>query len=146
MRQAKVVATDVLHLAHRVLNTLSGGERARAQLARALAQIWEPVGATRWLLLDEPTAALDLSHQHQTMALARRWAARAWCGRGERCCTTSTWPPVMPTMCWCCVVASAGGPWPLAAPAHPELVQSVWSVACERIAANDGTPQFLMVA
>lgn len=74
--QDAMQATGVAHLATRGVNTLSGGERARAHLARALAQIWEPRpdGATRWLLLDEPTAALDLAHQHQAMALVRRWA------------------------------------------------------------------------
>ncbi len=53
---------------------LSGGERQRVQLARVLAQIWEPT-AHRILLLDEPTAALDLVHQHQTLRLARGLAA-----------------------------------------------------------------------
>ncbi len=74
--QRAMQATGVLALAHRVLNTLSGGERARAQLARVLAQIWEPVpdGQSRWLLLDEPTAALDVHHQHAVLRLARRWA------------------------------------------------------------------------
>ncbi|MDB5965709.1 MAG: Hemin import ATP-binding protein HmuV [Polaromonas sp.] len=77
-------ATDVAHLAGRSLNTLSGGEKARAHLARALAQVWEPVQppsgtgrgtvAGRWLLLDEPTAALDLQHQHRALQLARQWA------------------------------------------------------------------------
>lgn len=73
---AAMRATDVLHLKDRVANSLSGGERARAQLARVLAQIWEPLadGAPRWLLMDEPTAALDLSHQHQVLRLARDWA------------------------------------------------------------------------
>ncbi len=63
---AALAATGTLALAGRVLNTLSGGEKARAQLARVLAQVWEPEpsGQPRWLLLDEPTAALDLSHQH----------------------------------------------------------------------------------
>ena len=74
--QRAMQATGVLALAHRVLNTLSGGERARAQLARVLAQIWEPApdGQSRWLLLDEPTAALDVHHQHAVLRLARRWA------------------------------------------------------------------------
>lgn len=76
-------ATVVDHLADRALNTLSGGEKARVHLARALAQVWErpkdlEAGAggqgTRWLLLDEPTAALDLQHQHRMLQLARRWA------------------------------------------------------------------------
>ncbi|APW40849.1 heme ABC transporter ATP-binding protein [Rhodoferax koreense] len=71
-------ATGVGTLAHRVLNTLSGGERARAQLARVLAQIWEPPpsGESRWLLLDEPTAALDVHHQHAVLRQARIWAHR----------------------------------------------------------------------
>jgi len=72
-------ATAVDHLADRPLNTLSGGEKARVHLARALAQVWEPVGErggtiSRWLLLDEPTAALDLLHQHRMLELARDWA------------------------------------------------------------------------
>lgn len=69
-------ATAVQHLAGRALNTLSGGEKARVHLARALAQIWECAGegGARWLLLDEPTAALDLQHQHRVLQLAQRWA------------------------------------------------------------------------
>lgn len=60
----------------RPLQTLSGGERQRAQLARALAQVWHPVGPNgpRWLFLDEPVSSLDLGHQLQVMALARRYA------------------------------------------------------------------------
>lgn len=68
-------STHVDHLQGRSLNTLSGGEKARAHLARALAQVWEATGsAQRWLLLDEPTAALDLQHQHRMLQLARTWA------------------------------------------------------------------------
>lgn len=57
-------------------HSLSGGERQRGHLARALAQVWEPVGPTgpRWLLLDEPVASLDIGHQLQVMRLARGFA------------------------------------------------------------------------
>lgn len=57
--------TDLTQLHHRTFPSLSGGERARAALARVLAQ---RVGI---LLLDEPTAALDLRHQEEVLRLAR---------------------------------------------------------------------------
>jgi iron complex transport system ATP-binding protein len=67
---------DIAHLAERSYTTLSGGERQRAQFARALAQIdaVSSGGATRYLLLDEPTASLDLRHQHDLLNRARRLA------------------------------------------------------------------------
>ena len=64
-------------LTHRIYSTLSGGERQRVQLARVLAQIWEPPDSGgRYLLLDEPTASLDLAHQHHTLATVRQLARR----------------------------------------------------------------------
>lgn len=63
-----LAATDVTHLAGRHFTELSGGERARAALARVLAQ------RAGVLLLDEPTAALDLRHQELVLQLARRRA------------------------------------------------------------------------
>ena len=54
---------DLLGLQHRRLETLSGGECQRATLARALAQD-API-----LLLDEPTAALDVGRQQQVLEL-----------------------------------------------------------------------------
>ena len=60
--------TDLWHLRHRTVTTLSGGERTRALLARALA-----VGAPL-LLADEPVAALDPAHQLQIMQLLRRYS------------------------------------------------------------------------
>lgn len=68
--------TGVIRLADRLFPTLSGGERQRVHLARVLAQIWECPGSPRFLLLDEPTSNLDLSHQHETLTTARTFAAR----------------------------------------------------------------------
>ena len=58
-----------LELATRPLETLSGGERRRAFIARALAQ------ETPLLLLDEPTANLDASAQAEVMGVLRELAA-----------------------------------------------------------------------
>lgn len=55
--------------------TLSGGEKQRVQLARAICQIWEEPESdlyeTRCLLLDEPLNNLDLQHQHHCMEITR---------------------------------------------------------------------------
>ncbi|MBO3089074.1 heme ABC transporter ATP-binding protein [Cellulomonas dongxiuzhuiae] len=59
---------DVVHLAARTVPTLSGGEKARTSFARTLAQ-QAPV-----LLLDEPTAALDVRHQEALLARVRQAA------------------------------------------------------------------------
>lgn len=61
--------TDVSHLLDRTVPTLSGGERGRAAFARVLAQ------TTGVLLLDEPTAALDIRHQEALLQTARDRAA-----------------------------------------------------------------------
>lgn len=61
---------DIRHLARRPVTELSGGERRRVFLARALAtqapvQLW-----------DEPTSSLDVRHALEVLALARRLAER----------------------------------------------------------------------
>lgn len=68
-----MAATDIAALAGRPYTRLSGGEQQRVQLARVLAQVWRRASCaqTRFLLLDEPTASLDLAHQHATLHLAR---------------------------------------------------------------------------
>jgi iron complex transport system ATP-binding protein len=71
---------DVAHLADRDVTTLSGGERARVHLARVLTQLDDDTPKQRYLLLDEPTASLDLAHQHLALGLARELAAKRGVG------------------------------------------------------------------
>lgn len=81
--EALLEAVDCTDLADRVYATLSTGERQRVSLARAVAQVTDPPGASedaaRYLLLDEPTSSLDPAHQHTAMRLIR---GTADAGRG----------------------------------------------------------------
>ncbi len=70
---AAMTALDIAHLADRRAQSLSGGETARVLLARVLA------GEPRWILADEPLAALDLAHQ---LALLRHLRIAAQAGAG----------------------------------------------------------------
>jgi iron complex transport system ATP-binding protein len=65
---AALAALDLTHLAARPVSSLSGGERARALLARVLT------GEPEWILADEPLAALDLAHQLALLARLREAA------------------------------------------------------------------------
>lgn len=78
-REAETLALQALDeagaspLAHRPLRALSGGERARVYLAAALVQLREPCPpGPKLLMLDEPTAALDLAQQHRLLGSLRR--------------------------------------------------------------------------
>jgi cobalamin transport system ATP-binding protein len=71
---ASLEATGTANLADRPFRTLSGGEKQRVMIASALAQLENgmEVGAAPLLLLDEPTASLDLRYQLEVGALLRR--------------------------------------------------------------------------
>ncbi len=68
-------ATAMAAFAHRDVTTLSGGERARALIARVLA------GEPRWLVADEPLAGLDPGHQLDAADLFRAFVGQD-AGRG----------------------------------------------------------------
>jgi iron complex transport system ATP-binding protein len=63
--EAAISALDLGHLRERPASQLSGGEKARALLARVLA------GEPEWILADEPLAALDLAHQLRLLSHLR---------------------------------------------------------------------------
>lgn len=70
-----LAAVDALYLERRYYTHMSGGEKQRVQLARVLAQIWEPSElGDRFLIMDEPTSALDLRHQRLYLDIVTRFA------------------------------------------------------------------------
>ncbi len=72
---AALATMELEGLRSRPLSRLSGGERARALMARVLA------GEPRWILADEPLANLDLAHQQSLLGVLRT-QARAGAGAG----------------------------------------------------------------
>ena len=137
--------TQVDHLSSRAFNTLSGGEKARVHLARCLAQIWEPMPSlgNRWLLLDEPTAALDLAHQHSVMQTVRRWA------KAEGVGVISVLHDVNLALRYADQVIVLDGGRCVASGAatqtlNPALVRQVWGIDCSLAARPDGLPYLLI--
>lgn len=70
---AAMQGVQVSHLADRIYSTLSGGEQRRVSIARVLAQ------DTPVVLLDEPSAALDIGHQQLVMSLCQQLAHEGRC-------------------------------------------------------------------
>ncbi|WP_043113469.1 heme ABC transporter ATP-binding protein [Solimonas soli] len=124
-------------LAGRLYPQLSGGERARVQLARVLAQIRDEADGARWLLLDEPTAHLDLAFQHACLRLAREWSR---CGVGVIAVLHD--PNLVLAYADDVLVLDAGRAVAVGAPRDvldAALMRQVFGLAARRIELADGT-------
>jgi len=118
------------HLSDRGLNALSSGEWQRVQVARALAQ------QAKNIILDEPTAHLDIAHKLRLLESLRRLAAAGRCillvlhDIGLACRFADT-----------IVVLSSGRVVTAGAPPDvitPEIMRSVWGVEAEIVRGTDG--------
>lgn len=132
-----------LHLARRRYEQLSGGEKARVQLARVLAQVraHPDDDRPRWLLLDEPTAALDLAHQHSVMRLLRQLAAE---GLGvvvvlHDINLAGAYADQVLVMNDGRIETSGDCEEVL----QPQLVQRIWGVVCQRLTVPDAHRSWL---
>lgn len=78
MAETALAEVDMGHMRDRIIGTLSGGEQQRVHLARVLVQLG--CGEAKYgpgvLLLDEPTASLDLCHQLDLLSIIQRCTAR----------------------------------------------------------------------
>ncbi len=117
-----MLATDTWGFADRPVGELSGGERQRVIVARALAQ------ETPVLLLDEPTAHLDIGHQGAVLGLMRRFARQD----GKAVLAVVHDLTLAAHYCDRLIVLSAGCVRAEGAPAdvlRPELLSDVYGVA-----------------
>lgn len=70
-----MLETDITHLKEREYNTLSGGEKQRVHLARALVQLENSI-EKKILFLDEPLNNLDIKHQYKTLKIIKDFVSK----------------------------------------------------------------------
>ncbi|MGF7177609.1 iron complex transport system ATP-binding protein [Azospirillum doebereinerae] len=129
-------------LAGRLYGALSGGERQRVQWARLLAQIWSRTTRPGAVLLDEPTAAMDLAHQ---TALLRE--ARALAGRGLAVAAVLHDVNAAALYADDALLLRDGrvvGSGPVAELLQPSPLTACFGVPVERLTRADGRPAFVV--
>ena len=127
-----LTSAGALHLARREFGLLSGGEKQRVLIARALAQ--QP----RVLLMDEPTNHLDIGSQHHVLEIVR--------ARGLATVVVLHDLNLAARYCDRVIVLEGGrirSEGPPAEALEVDLVGATYAVAAERTLAADGTTQFL---
>ncbi len=132
-----LAAVDLENRSRQSYPTLSGGERQRVHFARALAQLDGAPPDSCALLLDEPTASLDLAHQHSVLALARTFAA----GKNHAVIVVLHDLNLALRYADDALVLSRGGvvaAGPVATSLTPELIESVFGMSA-RIVSGLGT-------
>jgi iron complex transport system ATP-binding protein len=130
--RAAMERVGIAELAERSMLELSGGERQLVLIARALAQ--DPAV----LLLDEPTAHLDLRHRIQVLALVREFAAA-----GRSALVVSHDLSLAARSCDRLALLAGGGvlaSGPPAAVLTPENLRVAFHIEADVVTAPDGAP------
>ena len=141
-----LAATGTGDLESRHFDTLSGGEKQRVIIASALAQFDDAEeGPARILILDEPTAALDLHYQLEVAQLLRRLADE----RGLTLLVTTHDLQLAWQVCDRVVLLQAGrvlADGPTAATLTPEHLRTLYGVQVDRMTHPDGTVSLVPVS
>jgi iron complex transport system ATP-binding protein len=135
LARAALARVEIEALADRSILELSGGERQLVLLARALAQ------DARVLLLDEPTAHLDLRHRLRVLELVRELAAE-----GRSALVVSHDLSLAARSCDRLALLAAGRVLAIGAPAEvlvPETLRRAFAIDAEVVAGPDGVPLVL---
>jgi iron complex transport system ATP-binding protein len=141
-----LAATGTADLECRHFDTLSGGEKQRVVIASALAQFEEEeAGPARILILDEPTAALDLHYQLEVAQLLRRLADE----RGLTLLVSTHDLQLAWQVCDRVVLLQGGqvlADGPTGETLTPEHLRTLYGVQVDRMTHPDGTVSLVPVS